>query len=93
MLSRACARAFGPRWPSNPVGPHGPRVDSCGGHDFLSRITTKNYYKELLQRIIQYDLYCMIVRERAFGPCGGRAFGPSEREARRQQKMAAIFGF
>ena len=35
----------------------------------------------------------MIVRERAFGPCGGRAFGPSEREARRQQKMAAKFGF
>tara|TARA_A100001015_G_C14855044_1_gene658020 strand:- start:294 stop:572 length:279 start_codon:yes stop_codon:yes gene_type:complete len=49
----------------------------------------------------------MIVRERAFGPCGGRrgpydgrTFGPcgAECEARRDykiilQKMAAIFGF
>jgi hypothetical protein len=38
----------------------------------------------------------MIVRERAFGPCGGRAFGPlvgpsalrgAEREARRDYKI------
>ena len=51
----------------------------------------------------------MIVRERAFGPCGGRAFGPcvgrafGPRGAKRRDykkyiigyptKMAAIFGF
>jgi len=41
-----CTRAFGPRWPSNPVGPVGPRVDSCGGHGFVSGILLqiKNYY-------------------------------------------------
>ena len=39
-----CTRAFGPRWPS--MGPVGPRVDSCGGHGFVSGILLqiKNYY-------------------------------------------------
>jgi len=41
MVSMGCARAFGPRWPSKPVGPIGPRLDSYGGQDLLSGTTTK----------------------------------------------------
>ena len=43
MVSRGCARAFGPRGPSNPVGPIGPRVDSYGGQDLLSGSTTNKH--------------------------------------------------
>ena len=52
MVSKGCIRAFGPRWPSKPVGPTGPRLDSYGGQDFVSGSTTR--------KLLQINIWCVM---------------------------------